>query len=51
MCHNAGNRAKRLECEELAPALAGAVLIESASKLVALQTLRAAGRFEAPRGV
>ena len=34
------NRAKRLECAELAPAFARAAPFESASKLVALQTLR-----------
>jgi hypothetical protein len=33
--------AKRFECAELAPALGRAVSSESASKLVALQTLRA----------
>ena len=34
------NRAKRLECVELAPAFGRAAPFESASKLVALQTLR-----------
>jgi hypothetical protein len=36
------NRAKRLECVELAPAFGRAAPFESASKLVALQTLRVA---------
>jgi len=43
MAETRPNGAKRLECAELAPAFGGAGSIESASKLVALQTLRAAG--------
>jgi hypothetical protein len=34
------NRAKRLECVELAPAIEGPATSESGSKLHALQTLR-----------
>src|SRR5271169_5699140 len=37
------NRAKRLECEELAPAFGRPAPANSASKLAALQTLRAVG--------
>jgi hypothetical protein len=40
-----------LECAELDPAFESAAPIESASKLVALQTLRAAGRREEPPGL
>ena len=45
------NCAKRLECVELAPAFGHAAPVESASKLVALQTLRAAGRRENHRSL
>ncbi len=45
------NCAKRLECAELAPAFGRTAPFESASKLVALHTLRAAGHLENSRGL